>query len=266
MFGAPARRLFGMLHDSSASARRGHAVVVCGPFGREAIRVHRLLRVVADRLAREGVPVLRFDYYGSGESEGSDQDADLDGWATDIVAAGREIRERTGLRRVTCLGVRLGATAAARAFSNVDASDTGYVFWDPVCDGERYLRSLAERHEQSAAKAFSIPPRSQRRPASTVVGREALGFALPAHFVDQLRRVSIAEMGSGMSRRRATVIYDRGTADGQGFLGYLESSPAWVEPIAVEHGMDWLSSAAENVALVPAPAVSGLTRSLLEWR
>ena len=44
------------------------------------VRAHRLLRVLAERLARNGIAVMRFGPYGAGDSLGNDEQLDLAGW------------------------------------------------------------------------------------------------------------------------------------------------------------------------------------------
>ena len=98
LFGPASRQLFGLFHAPERDARL--AVVICMPLGQEAVRGHRLFRVLADRLARAGVAVLRFDYHGSGDSPGEDTDGDLEGWRRDVCTAHEELRRRTGARRI----------------------------------------------------------------------------------------------------------------------------------------------------------------------
>ncbi|MBK7659827.1 MAG: hypothetical protein IPJ28_12035 [Betaproteobacteria bacterium] len=66
--GEPPRQLFAMLQPAGGAAPRQHGVLLCNPFGQEAIRAHRLVRVLGDRLAAAGFAVMRFDYYGTGDS------------------------------------------------------------------------------------------------------------------------------------------------------------------------------------------------------
>ena len=56
--------------------RSGQGVVICPPLGHEYISAYRSLRELADRLAAAGVAVLRFDYHGTGDSAGEDDDPD----------------------------------------------------------------------------------------------------------------------------------------------------------------------------------------------
>ena len=49
-------------------------MVVCPPLGPEYFNSYRSLRHLADRLAENGVSALRFDYDGTGNSAGQDED------------------------------------------------------------------------------------------------------------------------------------------------------------------------------------------------
>src|SRR6476646_11899176 len=66
------RPLFAWLHPG----RLGHGVVICPPVGHEQVHAHRSLRHLAEAINRRGLPVLRFDYHGTGDSAGSDADPD----------------------------------------------------------------------------------------------------------------------------------------------------------------------------------------------
>src|SRR3954465_3034524 len=91
-FGAREAPLFGWYHPP-VGARRGCGVLVCGPIGDEATRAHRPLRHLAERLAAEGFPVLRFDYRGTGDSSGDEMQPGLvKGWLDDVALAADELR------------------------------------------------------------------------------------------------------------------------------------------------------------------------------
>ena len=134
-FGRQDAPLFGTLH--LPAGRRSRAVaVILPPVGIEMLVAHRTLRVLAERLARQGVAALRVDYQGTGDSADVPPDDDqVPSWLG-TVRESVEYARRAGARRVAVVGMRLGATIAAAAAAQVDA----LVLWDPVETGARFLR------------------------------------------------------------------------------------------------------------------------------
>ncbi|HET6554403.1 MAG TPA: alpha/beta hydrolase [Dyella sp.] len=127
--------LFGIYHPAAGAASR--AVLLCAPLGQDHIRCHRLYRQLASTLAMQGMPVLRFDYYGSGDSAGSSVEVDWRRCLDDTVTAVRELRARSGAERVLAFGARLGASIALTAAPAAGIDDV--VAWDPVVEGATYV-------------------------------------------------------------------------------------------------------------------------------
>ena len=145
-FGDSARPLFGLHHPPSGGAPRRWGVVICNPFGQEYLRAHRSLRELANRLAGDGFHVLRFDYYGCGDSAGDSAEASLEQWLLDISAAIAEVKEASASPKFALVGLRLGATLSgllARQRGDVER----LVLWDPILDGAAYLKELRTAHE-----------------------------------------------------------------------------------------------------------------------
>jgi len=141
-FDSGAHRLFGWYHRPHPDKRANFAVVVCKPFGYEAICAHRSVRAFSDAAASLGAPTLRFDYAGTGDSSEIDPRADqLEIWIQDVIAAVGEIRRLSGLHRVYLLGFRLGALLATLAAGRCDAV-AGLILVAPVISGRRYVREL----------------------------------------------------------------------------------------------------------------------------
>ena len=141
-FGPAARRLFGWYHPAAPGRRQGPGVVLCPPVGYEALCTHASYRVFAERLAEEGFPALRFDYDGTGDSIGSDEDDDrVQSWLASIGFAIDALRERSGVADVSLFGVRLGATlAVVAAAERGDVQDL--LLWAPCRTGRSYLREM----------------------------------------------------------------------------------------------------------------------------
>lgn len=133
----PGRELFGFFHPAVASA--GTAVLLCYPLGAEQIRCHRLYRQLAHALSESGLPVLRFDYFGTGDSAGRSGEVDWSRCVADVATAADELRMRSGCPRILAFGTRLGANAALAASA---ARLDGLVAWDAVDDGAALVRGL----------------------------------------------------------------------------------------------------------------------------
>ena len=140
-FGASDKPLFGCYHEPHSGQTRSCAVVICQPIGHEYVNSHRALRQLAVRLADSGFPVLRFDYFGCGDSSGDSAEGRISQWLDDLSQAILEIKRRTNLSVLCMVGLRLGATLSLMAATQ--RSDvTNLVLWDPVVKGRDYLEGL----------------------------------------------------------------------------------------------------------------------------
>ena len=66
-----AGQLLGVYHNPGNEGMARIAVVICAPIGDEYFEYHRTMVLFADMLANAGIPCVRFDYSGCGDSEGS---------------------------------------------------------------------------------------------------------------------------------------------------------------------------------------------------
>ncbi len=132
---------FGWLHPGRGS--RG--VVLCAAFGHENMIAHRGWRRLAEELASQNFHVLRFDYPGTGDSGGSEDDPDrLDAWRASVVSAVRHLQSVSGAREIILVGLRLGATLAVLAAEELGVV-TAVACLAPILTGKSYLRELRLR-------------------------------------------------------------------------------------------------------------------------
>jgi len=135
-------RLFGWLQTPPRHAMANVGLVICKPFGYEAICSHRALRAFGESAVALGMPTLRVDYAGTGDSAEIDPEADqLTVWTRDVAAAVLELRRRTGVQKVCLLGVRLGALLATLAAGEC-AAVTALILIAPIVKGRRHVREL----------------------------------------------------------------------------------------------------------------------------
>jgi alpha-beta hydrolase superfamily lysophospholipase len=193
-FNSGEHRLFGWLHHSLNGVKAQVGVVVCQPFGYEAICAHRGMRAFAEAIAAAGMPALRFDYLGTGDSPEIDPQADqLQIWTQDVLAAAEELRLRTGVRQVCLLGFRLGALLATLAAAQSNTV-SALVVVSPIVSGRRYLRELrTTRMAASLGLDHSEPLDKQD---ARVGGMEVSGFAFSAATLEALKNVDLATLQS----------------------------------------------------------------------
>jgi alpha/beta superfamily hydrolase len=147
-FGTSKRRLFGVYDPAQNTERAGRASLICPPWGNEYIHSHRTLRQLAVRLSQNGFHVLRFDYFGTGDSAGSTGDNDFIGAHNDVETAIGELKDITRIASLTLIGLRLGANLAVEV-SSVHASEVdNLIVWDPyTAEDFENLKSAAEGME-----------------------------------------------------------------------------------------------------------------------
>jgi alpha-beta hydrolase superfamily lysophospholipase len=256
-FGPIGQQLFGVCHPvAGAPARLG--VLLCNPFGQEAIRVHRLYRVLADRLAKVGIASMRFDYFGTGESDGDDLDGSLDRWRTDIHLADQTLRQQCACDHIVWVGARLGGTLACLASHDAPQAPEGLILWEPVLNGPAYLRALAKEH----AKAIASPYRAPVPPAGAQPASEALGFAMSDALIDQLAQVRPDKPLAARTHRLHVIAKpdDQATRD---WIAHQQARQSCtLRTMAVD--FDWTSEEAMNTALVPPTALQMLSKTIEE--
>jgi hypothetical protein len=181
----PQRSLYGVLH-SDGRPPGGTAALICAPVGQEHVRTHFVLTRLARGLASQGVPTLRFDYYGCWDSLGESGDATIGRWQQDVAAAHAELRRRTGAERVVGVGARLGATLLLG-----QADFARWVLWDPVIDGSGFHAEAARLQRQYLLSTRHL--RALHSPRRARGGEELLGSFFSDAALAELKKLSVLE-------------------------------------------------------------------------
>ncbi|WP_428699435.1 alpha/beta fold hydrolase [Stappia sp.] len=133
---------FALLHPAAGDV----GIVICEPWGYEALCARRSLRILADRLAGLGYPVLRYDQPGSGDAARDAADIDgLEPFRATLAEACDTLREATGVRAVVLVGLGLGAALAAGHAEAHPDGIAGLVLLAPMVKGRTWLREVQAR-------------------------------------------------------------------------------------------------------------------------
>lgn len=261
-FGPPGRQLFGLLEMPPGSPSTG--IVLCPPFGQEAIRTHRILRVLGERLAQAGHAVLRFDWFASGDSDGDDGEAGFAEWIADVGLADRELRELAGVVRTRWLGLRLGGSLALMAAAGTGPAPERIGAWDPVVDGPGYRDELDAAHRRAmltGAVGFVPSMRFLRYPESIpATSGEALGFPVTASLGESLRSIS-----PGSFRNPASIPVDLflgPSRDATAAQRSLASSGAAAALVRLDADVPWLVDETDEF---PSPPAKDLRAIVDHW-
>lgn len=272
LFGDSTSPLFGVLHEPLPGVDRGHGVLICPPIAQEHVRTHWALRQVATALARAGHHVLRFDWFGVGDSAGDLADATVARWIGDAQTAAQELRDAAGLRRIAVLGLRFGATIAALSARQIKPSTL--VLWDPVTSGAAHVAE----HEALHAGLLADTRRYWSRWPAVVRGSlgryfpdivhtrgrgtdEFVGFHFGAALRKDLGAVelkAVADVGG----RRVVVVESDPRQDQGAFAARLTEGGAQVERKPTEVRGRWDEPRQVEELFLPADAVRVITDAL----
>jgi pimeloyl-ACP methyl ester carboxylesterase len=164
--GRPAGRMRGMLHlpDRPAFRPPWPGVVLYHGFTGGRTEARFLFVHFSRLLARHGIASVRFDFIGSGESDGEFQDMTLSGEIADGRAILDWFRGVRGVdsRRLFLLGLSAGGTIAGYVAGERGEEVCGLVLWAPageiserIREREEYLRAAAAT--SAAASAGPAP-------------------------------------------------------------------------------------------------------------
>lgn len=158
--GQRGQRIYCSLHRPTTRLVRSTGVVLCNPLGHEYYRAYRSYVKLADQLAQLGFPVMRFDYLGTGDSDGERSHERLDEWLHEVATVVEQLKQSEPVSSIALGGLRFGATLsmlAAQRLDNVQA----LLLWDPLVHGERYVEELHALHDNMLHDLERFPhPRS----------------------------------------------------------------------------------------------------------
>lgn len=191
--GSEGKRLLGFLHLPELPLK-SFAVLYCHPFAEERNLSHAIVVKAARAMAGAGIPVLRFDLSGCGDSEGELSDATWETWQEDMALAASHLKRETGVGRIGYWGLRTGATQALSAAAK--AKDAAFLLlWHPVPDMKIFMTQFLRQHAASAiastqpAADASVPGKSAATEIEAGETLEVLGYPISPGLFKSLNAV-----------------------------------------------------------------------------
>jgi alpha/beta superfamily hydrolase len=263
-FGPDDGRCFGWYHPAVGGTGT-LGMVICPPLFHEQIAAHRSLQQLAQRAAGAGIPALRLDYHGTGDSAGSDLDPQrVPAWLSSVHDACDTLRRRSGVSMLALVGVRLGALFAAFA-AQKRYDVTGMVLWAPVASGRGFLRETG-----ALAKLTARDDMLAGLPEGAA---SASGFVVAAETARDLGALDVSRLERRPARHVLVVPHEDapgadatvGTLHAHGTdvetrdlpgLGAMLRLPheATVPKVVIDATIDWLRPLGETTATPPTPA------------
>ena len=207
MCGKSKDRLYGILHQPAQPSACGLLIVT----GRPALRTgrHRLFVLLARTWAEAGIPVMRFDFRGTGDCEG--EIGTLDDTADDIASAvDAFMSNMPGLQRVALWGL-CGGAADSIMYAATDPRVVGIAIVNPWSYDAR-LRGLAKLRRYGSSCFEKI--HHWARSAGKFAGPLARGDAtspMGSELTGQGQHLEVAD-GPDISGPRANAAVDRAYA------------------------------------------------------
>jgi len=173
------------INTSTNTNTKKHAVLMCHPLGHEYSRSYRNLQQLAILLAQAGFDVFRFDYLGTGNSQGNSEQTTAKQCVEDIQTAANYIQKQSQCEELSIIGIRIGAPLALQAQHKIN-NIKNLIAWDPVVQGNDYLQLLEKFHHKALTGI-----RRYRSVRKNVKDNQLFGYAYSKEKYTSLKNVTL---------------------------------------------------------------------------
>lgn len=144
------QKIFGILHLPKG-IKNPSCVLICHGLGGHKTGRYRVYVELAEALIRENIAVFRFDFRGSGDSEGCFSEMTLNGEISDSLVALNYLKKeaRIDSERIGIFGRSLGGAVAVLSASLFGAVK-GIALWAPIFNGEQWKKEWEKVMDGSA--------------------------------------------------------------------------------------------------------------------
>jgi alpha-beta hydrolase superfamily lysophospholipase len=146
-FFSEGKQLVGMIHYPDCQSDR--AIVMCHGYTAQKTENKRLFVETARTLAADGLTVLRFDFFGSGDSAGEFRETRVSHNIQNLKDALNLVRN-LGYSKIAVLGISMGAATAILTLPQENV--VGLILWSSVPDFRRLFEMFAGNLQDTLKK------------------------------------------------------------------------------------------------------------------
>ena len=178
------------------------AFLMLQPIGTERNVIDTLQINLARSLAANGISVLRFDYYGTGDSDGSFDEIDLETLMSDIDSAINQVTNIQGVARLGLFGLRFGGLLSAY-YSELHPKNVEYlILCSPVIDAFKFINQELRQSISTQSVLFQKVILNREQILKNIDNNESTvikgydmanmnGFPLSHAFLNSLKDINI---------------------------------------------------------------------------
>ncbi len=235
--GSFSRQMLTFVHNPVRAATRG--VVICSPIMVELQVNQRRERELANRLAEQGMAVLRFHFVGEGNSDALDGGITLDTLVDDAAEATTWFTQATNVETLGFVGTRLGGVPAAATAAKLGAP---IALWAPITNIDRYfselsrIRSVARLIAGEASEGARSSMSEMLRQEGAV---DVVGYSITKAFVESCHTTTIAGALRGIPVPVLLVALGASPTVYDGLRDELTDAGSAVDVVVIEGNPSW---------------------------
>jgi uncharacterized protein len=223
-------RLFGVLHEPLMDVKKrvkqtdATGIVFCHPFFEEKLIAHRPMVNFARELAKRGHYVLRFDFMGSGDSDGNPEDSTISSCLSDLESAVKFLRETSKVTRVGLLGVRFGASLAA-LFEAKNKEVDFEVLISPIVKGNIYIEQSLRSNLATQLATYGKVTKNREQLIKELMSGQMInidGYLLTKELFLQIKDYDLISCVSSFRKSVKSIIIEVSKNDKQATSGELQ--------------------------------------------
>ncbi len=253
-FFGPEDSLFGMYQWPRDKNNSKGAVLLCSPIYLESLNTHLTYRYLSAKLSEAGYHVMRFDYYGAGDSLGDDEEANVSRWKQDIQSAADELKARSGHQSISMIGFRFGATLAALAMpDNVE----NLVLWEPVINGKSYVEQLFSKYRSTLSHLNYI-----RKHEAKAQSEEIIGFGFPDETRDSIVETNLFDANKLEECKKIIALTSNPDGEVQAYKSKIESLNTETDFHYIEDTIQPIETYTDMMVYLPGKSMSELVNMM----